>query len=761
MMFAALWFAGSSAVAQVATAEPFVISNEHLSVGCDSAGRLSFRARGGPDSFLASEAPLLEARLAGAEHPVLGAGEALVLRREGGRTDTIALHPGLAFALVTTSIANEGTEPLVLHDVAALGGALELGVPVDALRALGTGGLHGVADSPGSYMWLAVADPLSRAGIVAGWLTSERGSGIVSVAREGESVRLGARLDYGMLRIEPGETATLETLAVGRFADARLGLEQYADAVARVQRIHLPPQPAGYCTWYHAGPSNESQLAEQARFASEELAPYGFGVVQIDDGWQAGQSANGPRKVFGTHDPTGPYPSGMEQTARRVSSLGLTPGLWLMPFAGTFDDPFFADKQQWFVHRADGTPYDTQWGGTCLDLTLPTVRDYLTANIARATREWGYRYLKMDGMWTGTGTPLRYVNEGYVDDGIGDAVFHDPAVTNVEAYRGGLRLVREAAGPEVFLLGCCAPQNMRSYGGAFGLVDAMRIGPDSGPDWGGLITGPRFGSRHWFLHGRVWYNDPDPIYVRPEVPLEQARLLCSWVTVAGQLSLSSEWYPGLPAERLDLLRRTLPSHRLLARPVDVFEEPIPTVWLLTDDRGAAARHIVGLFNWSDDPRTFDLPLERVGLDPALAYGAFDYWADRLLPTIRERLTLTVPPRSCVVLALRPFDDEPVLLSTSRHITQGIVDVTDERWDRATGTLAATSRVVGGEPYELRIAVPRGWAVGQASASIEGGGTIPVEVREEPGLVRATIRPEQPGTLDWQIAFRLVGGRGDA
>jgi hypothetical protein len=33
-----------------------------------------------------------------------------------------------------------------------------------------------------------------------------------------------------------------------------------------------------------------------------------------------------------------------------------------------------------------------------------------------------------------------------------------------------------------------------------------------------------------------------------------------------------------------------------------------------------------------------------------------------------------------VLALRPVVDHPQVVGTSRHITQGIVDLSDEKWD---------------------------------------------------------------------------------
>ncbi len=53
----------------------------------------------------------------------------------------------------------------------------------------------------------------------------------------------------------------------------------------------------------------------------------------------------------------------------------------------------------------------------------------------------------------------------------------------------------------------------------------------------------------------------------------------------------------------------------------------------------------------------------------------------------------------------------MLISTSRHVTQGMVDVTDEKWETAAaglaGTLSGRSKVVGGDSYEIRIALPEG------------------------------------------------------
>lgn len=701
-----------------------------------------------------------QASVAGITDKTFGAGQMIEVKYAAGHHDAILVFPNLPFILFRSSLRNGGTEAQVTRKVRPLSGIMDWGKPAAELKTLGTGGLLGAEKNPGSYVWLAVAEPRSRNGVVIGWLTHERGSGVLFTSEEGGSVRLEAGIDYGRLRVAPGKTEELETLAIGYFDDARLGLEQWAEAVARVYAIKLPPQPAGYCTWYsrpYGGASDEKHLAELSVFAAKHLAAFGFSVIQIDDKWQAGVSTNGPKRNFTTHAPKGPYPNGMKAVADQVKSQGLVPGIWFMPFAGTYYDPFFEAHQDWFVKRESGAPFETKWGGTCLDLTHPGARQYLRENIRRFASEWGYQYFKMDGLWTGTATKQVYVNSGYKDDNMGEAVLHNPDKTNIEGYRDGLRLAREAAGKDVFFLGCCSPQNMRSYGGAFGLVDAMRVGPDNGADWDKLLRGPTFGSRQYFLHGRVWYNDPDPVYVRADVPLHEAQAICSWVALSGQLNLCSEWLPGLPPERLDILKRALPSHGLLPRPVDLFEEAVPRIWLLTDERHTPRRDVIGLFNWTGQETTVQASLAQLGLPADVEYEAFDFWGDALAPTLKKGVEARLPAQSCRILAVRSRLARPQVISTSRHITQGIVDVVEEKWNQATGALSGKSRVVASDAYELRITIPSGeksWRIEAVELSSEDRAAgVQSSFTAEAGLARVIVRSGVSREVGWAIKFR--------
>ncbi|MFO1489513.1 MAG: hypothetical protein U1F87_01035 [Kiritimatiellia bacterium] len=147
-------------------------------------------------------------------------------------------------------------------------------------------------------------------------------------------------------------------------------------------------------------------LAETAR---EKLAPYGFDFIQIDDKWQQGVYQDGPRMVFSKVRGDGPYPHGLKPVADKLKALGLTPGLWWIPFGGKHFDPFFADKAHLFIKNDDGTPRAVKWGGTVLDLTNPAAADYVVFNPRRLAEEWDFDYFKLDGLLGGhrNGKPVR------------------------------------------------------------------------------------------------------------------------------------------------------------------------------------------------------------------------------------------------------------------------------------------------------------------------------------------------------------------
>jgi hypothetical protein len=715
----------------------------------------------------------------------------ITLRNEDYRLSILPEADSPFFLITVEPFSREGRTPLEKIVVPAI--SLNNPEKPRELRTFGSGGLKPADEPSGSYAFLGVVHPGSNAGCLAGWLSSRYGSGIFfSAAEEDGNVSLTPQIDYGAWRV-PSEGDFGEVMVFGAFADLRDGLEAYGKALAARNHVQIKPAPCGYCTWYsnkHRGCGDEESTAEFAQVAAEKLVPYGMNFFQIDDGWQLGASNNGPNKNFTAHNHDGPYRSGIKATADRLHSLGLKTGLWFMPFSGNFDDPWFADKQDFFVRSAidyplagekntrrfpninqkKGAPYETFWGGTALDMTFPKTQAYVRDMVRRIAREWGCDYFKIDGMWNGAAVEQLYVNDEYLPDDIGNQIFADPSASNIEAYRTGLSLVREAAGDDVFILGCNISQNMRTMNASIGYVDAMRIGPDNGPSWEGIRLGPWRATNRYFYNGRVWWNDPDPVYVRDEIPLKHAQAITSWAAISGQLYAFSDWLPDLSAERVNVLRRTMPNHgKTSVRPVDLFTSDLARVWVLTDpavENLRPKRAVVGIFNWNgSDAESFRLTAEALGIENAEEYAIHDFWQDRFVASggANTPLDVTIPAASCLVAAVRPiFDERPVLLSTSRHVTQGILEVEKEIWDSETGTLTVEIDPVKGalaEELRYRLSLWRRAPCEEVSVDLSTGGKVQIE--SEPAgsgtlyrvtLPRLTKKESEQGLVQAKIRF---------
>jgi hypothetical protein len=698
-----------------------------------------------------------------------GKGNALVFTTSDGGSISFTLYASQPFLFVKQTVKNSGNSIIDIQKLNPVSFSVDLNKQVSKLKTLGTGGLLAADNNPGSYVFLTTVDPATRNGVVAGWLTNEKGSGVLFSGVNNNLVEIKAQIDYGRLHLAPGTTEETETLLIGYFDDARLGQEQFAGAIAKVQQITLKPRSAVYCTWYsekNGGAGTESETIKLAGFIKDQLKPFGLGVLQIDDQWQAGNQYNGPRRGFDRVDPKGGYPNGMTKTAEAIKEAGLTAGIWWMPFSRNHQDPEYKDRQHWFAKRTNGKPYETTWGGTSLDLTNPEVQNHISY-VAKKMQSWGYNYFKMDGLWTGTVTEQVYINDGYKNDSIGNCQpLFNPFKTQIESFRDGLKIIRKATGEDMFLSGCCVSQNMRSFGASMGLVNSMRIGPDFNHDGQSIRTGVIRASRLYFLNGRVWWNDPDPSMLRESGKspadnaasgigsLTRARLLPSFVAVSGQFFLSSDWLPDLPLDRLEIMKRCMASHTGIARPVDAFDKALPSIWLATDKKSGTNRNVLGVFNWETSPQKIATSLSRAGLKDNTIYYAFDFWGNTPLPNIYRSMELELPSESCKVIAVRAKSNHPIVVSTSQHITQGMIELLKEDWQGET--LSGTSNIIAGDNYELRIAgindggnwkLNKAFVVGNTS-----GITIEVLPQSESGWLRVAIKSKESREVKWKLKF---------
>jgi hypothetical protein len=250
-------------------------------------------------------------------------------------------------------------------------------------------------------------------------------------------------------------------------------------------------------------------------------------------------------------------------------------------------------------------------------------------------------------------------------------------------------------------------------------------------------------------------------------------LNCSWAGVTGQLTIASDELERLPPDRLDILKRVMPAHGQLARPVDLFDRDLPRAWVIPSAGVLDRQTVVGLFNFEATPVEVVEPLPRFGLDADQDYVAFEYWTNRPLGIVRGELRYALASmgtaaslseekssgkveRSAAVIALVALSDRPEFVSSSRHVSQGRVDVEALSWDEGTGTLRGTSRLVAGDLYELRFltrGTSRRWRLESFELDPPSEPTATAGLgSSDDWIARSTILSPTSRSLSWKARF---------
>jgi hypothetical protein len=155
-----------------------------------------------------------------------------------------------------------------------------------------------------------------------------------------------------------------------------------------------------------------------------------------------------------------------------------------------------------------------------------------------------------------------------------------------------------------------------------------------------------------------------------------------------------------------------PAYRepFTARPLDAFTGVAdPQVY---DLELTPEWHQVALFNSGSKSDKVVVPLSgdrattgAIGLDATAVYYVYDFWNDALVGKLpgTARVEKTLEPSACAMLSVRKALSYPQVLSTSRHVLQGWVDLSNVKWDAVTRQLTGTAKVIGGEPFRIVLA----------------------------------------------------------
>ncbi len=512
-------------------------------------------------------------------------------------------------------------------------------------------------------------------------------------------------------------------------------MESYAELTADRNNIPKPALiPVGWVDWYFAkGLTTEKDILENLDFLARELKDFGIEYVQLDSGWQLGiETSPPPHNVIagGPWVPNSKFSRGMKWYADKIKERGLKPGIWVRPFQMVNGAAERSEHPEWFNQKGQ------------MDFSNPQVLERVRTLFRQLVKEWGYTYIKYDfpsyDLFDAWGPSLFESHWAHANP-------HTQTITGIQAYRNALEAIRTSV-PDTPLLACNSVMTP-----TLGLANVFRIGDDVG-DWNRTFTyGVRSVGARYYTNGVYWTNDPDCLLVREPFTIGQARMWASLIVLSGGVVFISERLHQLPAERLDIIKKAMPVYRnqgkgyAFGRPMDLLEHDPPELWNLEVRKEFGKWNVVGLFNWSDQPREKVLDLKSLGLDGKTSFAVYDFWEGRYLGIVQDSLEIKLKPLSCSLLAIHPAKKHPQFLSSNRHITQGGIDLDDVRWDDGTMKLSGASRVVKGYPYLMTIRVPEGFSPTEYERCENAAST-------DSRILLLRINPPTTGIVNWGVTF---------
>ncbi|MFW6120887.1 MAG: glycoside hydrolase family 36 protein [Petrotogales bacterium] len=345
--------------------------------------------------------------------------------------------------------------------------------------------------------------------------------------------------------LNPGDSIEIEPFVLLENDPLPVLLERYAQIINQEEQVRFKNfEGIGWCSWYQYFTETDfDSLKENVKLISSKKSqndlPYT--LVQLDDGYE---------KDIGDWLETNDKFPELTEVSKIVSEKGLEPGIWLAPFSASETSSIFKNHPDWLVKDLLDKPKlcYRNWNKNiyALDTTHPEVEQHLK-DLFKKLCEIGFTYLKIDFLFAGAMPGKRY----------------DENKTPVEAYRKGMKIIKDNAAEDAFILGCGAPLLP-----SIGFVDGMRIGADTAPIWNGDVpdigipsakSSIRNALTRYFMHRRLWLNDPDTLIVREEAELnDNEKKLVSLVSGAlDNMLLHSDKMKKLGEKNLSLLKEAV------------------------------------------------------------------------------------------------------------------------------------------------------------------------------------------------------------
>jgi len=323
--------------------------------------------------------------------------------------------------------------------------------------------------------------------------------------------------------------------------------------------------------------------------------------------------------------------------------------------------------------------------------------------------------------------------------------FADAAFTTTSAYRELFRLCREGLGPDAYIhernLGGASHEETPRLDVTAGIVDIQRVWGDAShfePEMASRMGLRWYKSRSVFLYypdGKSFYMDGKPI-----ADYKRRAFLTIMGFLSGRLEIGTS-IGSMTDEMFHDVTRLFPilGGTKSPRPVDMLtggEHPAVYVYRVTDEWSQ-----VMLINNGSRVRQIGAPLAgsqvetgSLGLDADARYHAFDFWNQRYLGELdgEAKLSMKLRGGEAAMISVRKKQDYPQVISTNRHIMQGMMECHGVKWDGRNKTLSGRVDVVGGEDFVLTVAcngfVPKACEGGEIRAREDGENAVDVVFR---------------------------------
>ena len=533
---------------------------------------------------------------------------------------------------------------------------------------------------------------------------------------------------------------------------------RWVPAYHPIDRRRCPKAPTGWMSWniYFDKAGSAENLAE-ARIAAKYLKPFGLDIWSIES-WQDNSLWLWVGENFHCHENKcykPQFPEGMKWLADEIRKLGFKPGIW-MTLYGSGDKEFHDKHPELYLHDKDGKPI-SNWAGTyMLDTTNPESLKLMTKLAREAREEWGYEFFKFDGM---ANTPRKFERPEI------RARMKDPK--NELWFENSVKAMRDGIGEDALFLAC-----MGDFTGTeIQFADATRLGSDvvgcgasqfgenyhplgSSPTyqwpvkWKNVLHQAQCTFTQIFINNIMAYTDPDTLMVGLALERHEAEVMATIVGLPGQLMFDGDKLACLPPDRMKMIQQVLPVADVTPRNLYPYAAAaMLPVWNLTVSRPWGDWHVVALFNWEDGPKSMEVSFEDLGLDADKKYSVYEFWSQEYAGEVFGSLGANLPMRSVKLFAVREATGRPQFVGDDRHITQGAVEIADERWDASKKELTLVVKAVGGFPFEYAVSVPDGFKFMTAASS-----GAKATARSGDGLVRVKVLAEKSADIPVTLTF---------